>query len=66
MVSLGIYRHYKGQEYVVLGVARHSETEKEFVVYRAMYDDQRLWIRPVSVLLRASIKEAYLFRVFHE
>jgi hypothetical protein len=42
----GRYRHYKGQEYEVLGVARHSETEEEFVVYRALYGDYGLWIRP--------------------
>ncbi len=41
MVIPGRYRHYKGQDYEVLGVARHSETEEEFVVYRALYGE--LW-----------------------
>jgi hypothetical protein len=45
MVQPGRYRHYKGQEYEVLGVARHSETEEEYVVYRALYGDRGLWIR---------------------
>jgi hypothetical protein len=45
----GRYRHYKGQEYEVLGVARHSETEEEFVVYRAQYGERGLWIRPVAM-----------------
>lgn len=45
----GRYRHYKGQEYQVIGLARHSETEEEFVVYRALYGAQALWIRPVGM-----------------
>ncbi len=47
----GRYRHYKGQEYEVLGVARHSETEEEFVVYRAQYGERGLWIRPAAMFL---------------
>jgi hypothetical protein len=43
----GRYRHYKGKEYEVIGVARHSETEEELVVYRCMYGDQSLWVRPL-------------------
>ena len=46
MVEPGRYRHYKGYEYEVLGVARHSETEEEYVVYRACYGNRELWIRP--------------------
>ncbi|WP_290059059.1 DUF1653 domain-containing protein [Amycolatopsis solani] len=42
----GRYVHYKGGEYEVLGVARHSETEEELVVYRALYGEQGLWVRP--------------------
>ncbi|WP_097459542.1 DUF1653 domain-containing protein [Mangrovitalea sediminis] len=45
----GIYRHYKGQDYEVLDVARHSETEEEFVVYRALYGERGLWVRPLSL-----------------
>ena len=45
----GRYRHFKGKEYEVLGVARHSETEEELVVYRALYGDFGLWVRPVSM-----------------
>ncbi len=51
MVHPGRYRHYKGQDYDVLGVARHSETEEEFVVYRALYGERGLWIRPASMFL---------------
>lgn len=45
-VEPGRYRHYKGNDYLVLGVARHSETEEEFVVYRQEYGDGGLWCRP--------------------
>ena len=50
-IQPGRYRHYKGQEYEVLGVARHSETEEECVVYRALYGDFGLWIRPKAMFL---------------
>lgn len=49
VLKLGRYRHYKGQEYLVLGVARHSETEEEFVVYRQDYGDHGLWVRPLKM-----------------
>lgn len=45
----GIYRHYKDQLYEVIGVARHSETEEEVVVYRALYGEFGLWVRPLSM-----------------
>ena len=47
----GRYRHYKGNEYIVLGVARHSETEEELVVYRQDYGDRSLWVRPKAMFL---------------
>lgn len=45
----GRYRHYKGKDYIVLGVARHSETEEELVVYRTDYGDHGLWVRPLAM-----------------
>ncbi len=45
----GRYRHYKGKEYLVLGIARHSETEEELVVYRQDYGDRGLWVRPAAM-----------------
>ena len=47
----GRYRHYKGRDYTVIGVARHSETEEELVVYRKEYDDHGLWVRPKAMFL---------------
>ena len=45
----GRYRHYKGNEYEVIGVARHSETDERVVVYRPLYNDTGLWVRPVAM-----------------
>lgn len=45
----GIYRHYKGNLYEVLELARHSETEQELVVYRALYGDYGVWVRPLAM-----------------
>jgi hypothetical protein len=59
MVQPGRYRHYKGQDYEVLGVARHSETEEEYVVYRALYGDYGLWIRPKAMFLESVIVEGH-------
>jgi len=46
-IKLGKYRHYKGKEYEVLGVAKHSETLEDLVVYRALYGEGELWVRPL-------------------
>lgn len=48
-IKPGIYRHYKGALYEVNGIARHSETEEEMVVYRALYGDYGLWVRPAAM-----------------
>jgi len=48
-VHPGRYRHYKGNEYEVIGIARHSENEEEMVVYRKLYGDSSLWVRPLSM-----------------
>lgn len=49
MIKQGIYRHYKGNLYQVLHIARHSETNEWLVVYRALYDDYGVWVRPLSM-----------------
>ena len=45
----GLYRHYKGNDYDVIGFAKHTETGESFVVYRALYGDGLLWVRPQAM-----------------
>jgi hypothetical protein len=47
----GRYRHYKGNEYEVIGIARHSETEEQMVVYRKLYGDRSMWVRPLDMFM---------------
>lgn len=49
MLPFGIYQHYKGNRYQVIGVAKHSETLEDLVVYRALYGDGGLWVRPYKM-----------------
>lgn len=49
----GRYRHYKGGEYLVLGIARHSETDEELVVYQPQYGEGALWVRPLAMFLES-------------
>lgn len=48
-IKPGRYRHFKGKEYEVLAVAKHSETMEEMVVYRALYGEYGYWVRPLSM-----------------
>ena len=48
-LQTGKYRHFKGNEYEVIGLASHSETEEPMVVYRALYGEGGLWVRPLSM-----------------
>ena len=48
-IPCGLYRHFKGNEYEVIGIARHSEDESPMVVYRALYDNGSLWTRPAEM-----------------
>ena len=49
IIKGGKYRHYKGNEYLVVDIAIHSETEEEMVVYKALYGEGKLWVRPLSM-----------------
>ena len=48
-IKLGKYRHFKGNEYEVIAIAKHSETTEDYVVYKALYGDGGMWIRPASM-----------------
>jgi cyclomaltodextrinase / maltogenic alpha-amylase / neopullulanase len=54
-IKKGRYKHFKGEEYEVLDVAKHSETLEDYIIYRAMYGEHDLWVRPASMFL--DIKE---------
>ena len=49
VIKLGKYRHFKGNEYEVIAIAKHSETMEEMVVYRALYGEGQVWVRPASM-----------------
>ncbi|WP_431025296.1 DUF1653 domain-containing protein [Halomonas sp. H5] len=53
----GIYRHYKGPLYEVMGLARHSETEEPLAVYRALYGEYGLWVRPLAMFTESVVKD---------
>ena len=54
-----VYRHFKGDHYLVIDVARHSETGEEYVVYRKLYGDGGLWVRPLAMFLEPVDKGKY-------
>ncbi len=58
-VKCGRYRHFKGNEYRVLGTAKHSETQEELVVYQALYGTQELWVRPAEMWHETVEREDY-------
>ncbi len=55
MIKQGIYRHYKGKLYKIIGVGRHSETLEEVVIYQALYDGEfgkkAIWVRPLKMFM---------------
>lgn len=63
-VNPGRYRHYKGRDYQVLGIARHSETEEELVVYRCLYGDGSLWVRPLAMFVESVVVDGRDVRRF--
>ena len=59
-IQPGIYKHYKGNLYEVLGTARHSESEEVFVVYKTCYGDRSSWIRPLEMFTENITKDGQL------
>lgn len=60
----GRYRHFKGKEYEVLGIARHSEDESPLVVYRALYGDFGLWVRPAKMWNETVVRDGRTYTRF--
>lgn len=63
-IKLGKYRHFKGNEYEVIGIARHSETLEKMVVYRALYGDARIWVRPAKMWNETVERDGKAFQRF--
>ena len=64
VIRPGRYRHFKGNEYEVLYTAKHSETLEEYVVYRALYGEGGVWVRPCSMWNELVTREGKTFRRF--
>ncbi len=54
-----VYKHFKGDYYLIVDIAKHSETKEEYVVYRKLYEDGSLWIRPLDMFLSEVDHEKY-------
>lgn len=63
-IKLGRYRHFKGNEYRVIGIAKHSESLEEMVVYQALYGEQGLWVRPASMWDETITRDGKAFKRF--
>lgn len=63
-IRLGRYRHFKGMEYEVIGKAKHSETLEEMVVYRALYGEGGLWVRPASMWNETVERDGTIYQRF--
>ena len=64
MIKPGRYRHFKGKEYEVYGTAKHSETEEEMVVYRQLYGEYALWVRPASMWEETVVRDGVTYQRF--
>ena len=63
-IKIGKYRHFKGGEYEVLGIAKHSETQEEMVVYRALYGEKSVWVRPACMWNEVVEKDGETYQRF--
>ena len=58
-LKLGKYRHFKGMQYQLIGIAHHSETMEPMVVYQALYGDMELWVRPAAMWTEEVCRDGY-------
>ena len=63
-IKIGKYRHFKGNQYEVIGIAKHSETLAEMVVYRALYGDGEIWVRPAEMWNETVERDGKVFKRF--
>ena len=63
-IRLGKYRHFKGNEYEVVAVGKHSETLEDYVIYRALYGEGGYWVRPLSMFLEVITRDGKSFSRF--
>lgn len=63
-MKLGKYRHFKGNEYEVLAIANHSETLEKMVVYKALYGECEIWVRPLSMWEEEITRDGKTFKRF--
>ena len=63
-IKLGKYRHFKGMEYEVIALAKHSETQEDLVVYRALYGEGQVWVRPASMWNETLIRDGKEYKRF--
>ncbi len=63
-VKIGKYRHFKGNEYEVMGIAKHSETLEEMVIYKALYGDGEYWVRPLAMWNETVERDGKTFKRF--
>ena len=71
MIKAGLYRHYKGAQYQVIDTVQHSETEEVLVLYRALYGEQGLWVRPLAmftetVMVQGESQERFAYQGISE
>lgn len=62
----GIYRHFKGNHYKVLAIAKHSETEEQMVVYQKLYGEQDIWVRPYDMFIDMKEVDGILVKRFEK
>ena len=65
-IATGKYRHFKGNEYEVLYIAKHSETLEDMVVYRALYGEHGVWVRPASMWNETITRDGKTFKRFEK